>query len=253
MSESISQLPAATSVASGDIMPLTQGSTGPGTGTTRYGTVAQILASGGSVVIGTTFRVNGSTGPTWTAGTGAPTSSQPYASLYTRTDGTPGATLYISHGSGTWAAVTGVNYGSSYSLVQSGYQLCLPGSQAVLDNNGLDATANGGTATISLTGLPSHTTYSITDMIELGIYARNPGTGARTGALVYLGLARESGNASVTVKVTNLFGTEFGAGTGTVQVTAVCAVDGSSITVTVTNTDASNDRQLNYIAHRYLA
>lgn len=40
---SISQLTPATSVGLGDELPLTQGSTGPGTGTTRRGTVQQVL------------------------------------------------------------------------------------------------------------------------------------------------------------------------------------------------------------------
>ena len=50
----------------------------------------------------------GTGGPTWTAGTGAPTSTQPNGSLYSRTDGTTGARLYVSAGAGTWAAVAGV-------------------------------------------------------------------------------------------------------------------------------------------------
>ena len=40
----ISQLTAAPSVASTDLVPLTQGSTGGGTGTTRKATVAQLIA-----------------------------------------------------------------------------------------------------------------------------------------------------------------------------------------------------------------
>lgn len=47
-------------------------------------------------------------GPTWTAGTGAPTATQPVGSIYSRTDGTAGARLYVSAGGGTWAAVAGV-------------------------------------------------------------------------------------------------------------------------------------------------
>lgn len=46
-------------------------------------------------------------GPTWTAGTGAPTSRQPNASLYSRIDGATGSRLYVSNGT-TWTAVAGV-------------------------------------------------------------------------------------------------------------------------------------------------
>jgi hypothetical protein len=108
MSESISQLPAATSVASGDIIPMTQGSTGPGTGTTKYATAAQLLAAAVAPIAGTSIRTNGTAGPTWTAGTGAPTITQPLGSLYSRTDGGVGTTLYVSRGGGTWNAVSGV-------------------------------------------------------------------------------------------------------------------------------------------------
>jgi hypothetical protein len=47
-------------------------------------------------------------GPTWTTGSGVPSSVQPVGSLYSRTGGAVGATLYVSRGGGTWAAVAGV-------------------------------------------------------------------------------------------------------------------------------------------------
>ena len=51
----------------------------------------------------------GSGGPTWSTGTGAPiANTQPIGSLYSRTDGAVGSTLYVSRGGGTWAAVAGV-------------------------------------------------------------------------------------------------------------------------------------------------
>lgn len=53
-------------------------------------------------------RVGGFTLPSgviWTSGTGAPIAAQPVGSLYSREDGTVGATLYLSHGGGTWAAI----------------------------------------------------------------------------------------------------------------------------------------------------
>ena len=45
------------------------------------------------------------TGPVNTAGTGAPTGTYPTASLYQRTDGSPGSLLYITTSPGTWAVV----------------------------------------------------------------------------------------------------------------------------------------------------
>lgn len=50
----------------------------------------------------------GSAGPTWTSGSGVPVSTQPKGSLYTRTGGGVGSTLYVSQGAGTWNAVAGV-------------------------------------------------------------------------------------------------------------------------------------------------
>jgi type II secretory pathway pseudopilin PulG len=58
---------------------------------------------------GFTTYISGSTGgPTWTSGAAAPTSTQPVGSLYSCTGGAVGATLYVSRGGGTWAAVAGV-------------------------------------------------------------------------------------------------------------------------------------------------
>jgi hypothetical protein len=47
-------------------------------------------------------------GVTWTAGAAAPTSTQPIGSLYSRTGGAVGATLYVSRGAGSWLPVAGV-------------------------------------------------------------------------------------------------------------------------------------------------
>jgi hypothetical protein len=70
--------------------------------------------------IATKAQVGNVNGPTWTAGNGAPgtTTGLPgtrgtfvYAtkgSLYSRLDGTPGATLYVAYGDGTWLPVAGV-------------------------------------------------------------------------------------------------------------------------------------------------
>jgi hypothetical protein len=50
----------------------------------------------------------GASGPTITSGSGVPGSTQPKGSLYTRTGGAVGSTLYVSQGGGTWNAVAGV-------------------------------------------------------------------------------------------------------------------------------------------------
>jgi hypothetical protein len=47
-------------------------------------------------------------GVTWTAGNGAPGSTQPRGSLFSRLDGAVGTTLYVSQGGGTWNPVAGV-------------------------------------------------------------------------------------------------------------------------------------------------
>ena len=64
--------------------------------------------SGGTVAStgsGTPTVQLGNTGPTWTTGLGAPTSSCTVGSLYSRTDGASGSTLYVCVGpSGTWNA-----------------------------------------------------------------------------------------------------------------------------------------------------
>jgi len=69
-----------------------------------FDTAAGITAG---IIAGTYFRQGGS-GPTWTSGTGAPASTQPIGSMYSRTDGAVGTTLYVSRGAGTWNAVAGV-------------------------------------------------------------------------------------------------------------------------------------------------
>jgi hypothetical protein len=56
----------------------------------------------------TQVKVGGTTGPTWTTGSAAPAATAPVGSLYSRTGGAVGATLYVSRGAGTWAAVAGV-------------------------------------------------------------------------------------------------------------------------------------------------
>ena len=59
-------------------------------------------------VVGTVIRTNSPTGPTFTGGAGAPSSTQPVGSIYSNVTGTTGTRLYVSAGAGTWAAVAGV-------------------------------------------------------------------------------------------------------------------------------------------------
>lgn len=61
-----------------------------------------------STVVGTSIRTLSTVGPTWTGGTGAPGTTQPLGSMFSRTDGGVGTTLYVSRGGGTWNAVAGV-------------------------------------------------------------------------------------------------------------------------------------------------
>lgn len=66
-----------------------------------------VSVTGGATVQNLT--VNGTGGPTITVGSGAPgTSVQPKGSIYIRTGGAVGSTVYISQGGGTWNAIGGV-------------------------------------------------------------------------------------------------------------------------------------------------
>ena len=62
----------------------------------------------GTATATTAMQVGSTSGPTWTTGTAAPAATAPIGSLYSRTGGAVGATLYVSRGAGTWAAVAGV-------------------------------------------------------------------------------------------------------------------------------------------------
>ncbi|HEY6258345.1 MAG TPA: hypothetical protein VIY51_21385 [Xanthobacteraceae bacterium] len=54
------------------------------------------------------IRIAGPAGPTWYSGDGLPLAIAPGGSLYSRTDGAVGSTLYVSAGAGIWNAVAGV-------------------------------------------------------------------------------------------------------------------------------------------------
>lgn len=64
--------------------------------------------SGVGIVTASAVQTGTTSGPTWTSGTAAPSATEPVGSLYSRVGGAVGATLYVSRGSGTWAAVAGV-------------------------------------------------------------------------------------------------------------------------------------------------
>ena len=66
------------------------------------------IDNGGYLNAATGLRVGTATGPSWTTGSGAPAATAPVGSLYSRVGGAVGATLYVSRGGGTWAAVAGV-------------------------------------------------------------------------------------------------------------------------------------------------
>lgn len=71
----------------------------PGTGT-----VADGIAECSTEFQADFFRV-GAAGPTWTSGAGVPGATEPKGSIYSRTGGGVGTTLYVSQGGGTWNAV----------------------------------------------------------------------------------------------------------------------------------------------------
>lgn len=67
--------------------------------------IASATASG---LTATQLNLNSTSGPNIRAGTGAASGTQPAGSLWLRTDGSTGSRLYVSAGSGTWNAVSGV-------------------------------------------------------------------------------------------------------------------------------------------------
>ena len=72
------------------------------------GTRCTIDASGNITASGQ-MQIGGTSGPTWTTGSAAPSSTQPVGSLYSRVSTwAAGATLYVSKGGGAWTAVASV-------------------------------------------------------------------------------------------------------------------------------------------------
>ncbi len=88
----------------------------PVTPTPPTGTLAAYLATDtgvlsvwdGAAWLDGTHADGASASPDWTSGTAAPSATKPVGSLYSRVGGAVGATLYVSRGAGTWAAVAGV-------------------------------------------------------------------------------------------------------------------------------------------------
>ena len=66
------------------------------------------ISATGQVTAYNGFAPMSPTGPNIRSGTGAASGTQPKGSLWMRTDGAVGSTLYVSQGAGTWNAVAGV-------------------------------------------------------------------------------------------------------------------------------------------------
>jgi len=75
---------------------------------TYLGTPLSLSRSTGAVTIGTGGLALGTAGQTINGGIGAATGTQPKGSIWMRTDGGVGTTMYVSQGSGIWNAVAGV-------------------------------------------------------------------------------------------------------------------------------------------------
>jgi hypothetical protein len=76
-------------------------------------TAVQALTAASSITTGAIqansgLVLTGAGGPTIRSGAGAATGTQPKGSLWMRSDGAVGSTMYVSQGGGTWNAVAGV-------------------------------------------------------------------------------------------------------------------------------------------------
>jgi hypothetical protein len=61
------------------------------------------------------YRVNGSGGPTWTAGAGAPAASCAVGNIYSRTNGASNTSLYVCTATNTWTALLNSSSGITNS------------------------------------------------------------------------------------------------------------------------------------------
>jgi hypothetical protein len=75
---------------------------------TLLGNPVLINRSTGAITFDAANIAIGSSGPTIRSGTGAATGTQPKGSIWMRTDGAAGSTLYVTQGGGVWAPVAGV-------------------------------------------------------------------------------------------------------------------------------------------------
>ena len=67
------------------------------------------ISTTGALTLASWAQIGGASGPTWTTGSGVPSSTQPVGSLYSRVSTwAAGATLYVSKGAGAWTAVASV-------------------------------------------------------------------------------------------------------------------------------------------------
>jgi hypothetical protein len=82
----------------------------PGSSTHAFvvGGVDAASVNSGGVISNGLVQIGGTSGPNWSQGSAAPAFTAPVGSLYSRVGGAVGATLYVSRGGGTWAAVAGV-------------------------------------------------------------------------------------------------------------------------------------------------
>lgn len=114
---------------------------------------AASLTLTGSLQVGTTIRIGGATGPTFSSGSGAPAATQPRGSIYLRTDvagvfqNTDGATTWSQLGQVTpsVAAVDDGAYGASLNFSTFGnvdwFSSSVPGPSASYAPTGAPATA----------------------------------------------------------------------------------------------------------------
>lgn len=64
--------------------------------------------NGSNITASSNFFIGSVSGPSITQGAGVPAFTAPVGSLYLRTGGAVGSTLYVSRGGGTWNAVAAV-------------------------------------------------------------------------------------------------------------------------------------------------
>lgn len=84
--------------------------------TVSIGSGGSNVKLGGDTQINGQLRVEGTNGPTWTSGLGAPTSSHPVGSIYSRSDGSSNSSAYLNVGTTNWIALPGTGSGATNSF-----------------------------------------------------------------------------------------------------------------------------------------